>query len=585
VSRVQWVSPSPLWDDLLRPGTAAAFRAPALLRFATDEFMEAFQASLAASPAALRGVVARPETWRRPAAGLPATDAPAEAGSAAQEGAAEVLKLYQPAHGRFYLVAASLACRVPGLPEHTVHFDEGESVSFVLRRLADDGELAWVAGAAGAAGWTGAPEAELAPGEERLPMFASHYAADGLTRRVFAGLVPVGRREAYVGGRTVTPAGAEPEAPTGAEDPRRLAFQRDVVDPWAGLVEWRDTQKGGTVKLRTSADAAAEQASALLLLDFADWLREHLDPVWRAIQPGASEDLTDAQSTLATTLLGTPVRRRSGAAGTLAGALRAAVSRRDDIEGLSLAQGSATVPPGLVPVLLTGLPLAATSGPSGTAAADHALEQPLLGLIRRAAVPATIPAEQRPRPIVEQVAAALPPAPAPEPEGGAASEAPRAPTLAPLNAQGNDRYVIRCVYLRPRCGRGYPPALSEPTEPFRLASFFDPDAPQRPIRVALPVDTTPAGLRKFDRNVAFLLSDELRRQMSRVKGLKELMDGEVDEPKPGLDLSVICSLSIPIITICALILLMIVVSLLNFIFRWIPFFVMCFPVPSLKAKE
>ena len=32
----------------------------------------------------------------------------------------------------------------------------------------------------------------------------------------------------------------------------------------------------------------------------------------------------------------------------------------------------------------------------------------------------------------------------------------------------------------------------------------------------------------------------------------------------------ICSLSIPIITLCALILLIIIVTLLDFIFRWLP---------------
>jgi len=46
-----------------------------------------------------------------------------------------------------------------------------------------------------------------------------------------------------------------------------------------------------------------------------------------------------------------------------------------------------------------------------------------------------------------------------------------------------------------------------------------------------------------------------------------------------------CSLSIPIITICALILLTIIVSLLDFIFRWLPLFIVCFPVPGFKGKK
>jgi hypothetical protein len=53
----------------------------------------------------------------------------------------------------------------------------------------------------------------------------------------------------------------------------------------------------------------------------------------------------------------------------------------------------------------------------------------------------------------------------------------------------------------------------------------------------------------------------------------------------GLELGVMCSLSIPIITICALILLMIIVSLLDLIFRWLPLFVVCFPLPGFKGKK
>jgi hypothetical protein len=53
----------------------------------------------------------------------------------------------------------------------------------------------------------------------------------------------------------------------------------------------------------------------------------------------------------------------------------------------------------------------------------------------------------------------------------------------------------------------------------------------------------------------------------------------------GMSLGVMCSLSIPIITICALLLLMIIVSLLDFIFRWLPYFVVCFPLPGFKGRK
>ncbi len=52
-----------------------------------------------------------------------------------------------------------------------------------------------------------------------------------------------------------------------------------------------------------------------------------------------------------------------------------------------------------------------------------------------------------------------------------------------------------------------------------------------------------------------------------------------------MNIGMMCSLSIPIVTICALLLLMIIVSLLDFVFRWMPYLMVCFPVPGFKAKE
>jgi hypothetical protein len=143
--------------------------------------------------------------------------------------------------------------------------------------------------------------------------------------------------------------------------------------------------------------------------------------------------------------------------------------------------------------------------------------------------------------------------------------------------------------------------VSDATEPFVMAGFFDPDAPARPIRIGLPVDTTPAGLRKFDKNTAFMVSDVLCGQIDRAKGLGlgDLVrtvlpwplhkDLDVPDKGPckedGLAFGMICSLSIPIITICALILLMIMVSLLDIIFHWMPYFIMCIPLPKFNGKQ
>ena len=145
--------------------------------------------------------------------------------------------------------------------------------------------------------------------------------------------------------------------------------------------------------------------------------------------------------------------------------------------------------------------------------------------------------------------------------------------------------------------------ISDATQPFKLAGFYDPDAPARPIRIALPIDTSTAGLRKFDKNTAFMVSDMLCGQIDRMKAMslgdlvrsvlpwpfhKDLSVPEAgpctDKKDLTLQAGMICSLSIPIITICALILLMIMVSILDYVLRWLPYFFICFPIPGFKSK-
>jgi hypothetical protein len=162
-------------------------------------------------------------------------------------------------------------------------------------------------------------------------------------------------------------------------------------------------------------------------------------------------------------------------------------------------------------------------------------------------------------------------------------------------------FLLRFVHLNEDCGPLNPPTLSRPSDTFELASFFDVDAPARPVRITLPMDTSPAGLRKHARGTAFVLSNMLCGQVQRAKGLglidlirqvlpwplhKDLDIGDGGGCKDGndVDIGMICSLSIPIITLCALILLLVIVFLLDFVFRWVPWLIMCFPVPKLNGK-
>jgi hypothetical protein len=67
--------------------------------------------------------------------------------------------------------------------------------------------------------------------------------------------------------------------------------------------------------------------------------------------------------------------------------------------------------------------------------------------------------------------------------------------------------------------------------------------------------------------------------MESVGNLKDVLNGKVDGGVAAqFDFGTICSFSIPIITICALIVLLIFLYLLNIVFWWIPFFRICFPL-------
>lgn len=592
-SQIQWLTAAPLWGELAAGADKGPFRSPALLRFATDQFMEDLQGVLASqTPGDIANYVAQAEAWWNPAVGLtsPGSTTTAKTGKA-PAGATDppLLKFFQPVHSRFYLVSASLVCRLPGLPDHTVKGNQGESTAFVLRKLSPkDGltkvdlsvfdsskmdEYAWIPG--DLSGWVLASATGLAAGEEKLPTFALPYGTNGSRRRIYSGVIPVSHRQAYVAGQKLIPPtdNKKPPSPETVEDPRTIDFQRKVLDPWADLANYRDQSIQSNPPLTKAAldqmTTGVAQASALVLIDFATFLQQQLPNVWDAIKSKSEAPVSGKPKQLALyrTLRDTTVVNYIGSKSTtLADAITTASDHDNDFEREPL---DPTKPPSLPDNYLGPLLVVFYgTGVSGYSGPDP--EADLTALIGRDT--------DQTRPIQAKVEAALleyaPTAPA-------SNVRPPAKNVA--NPQGDDWFIVRCVYLRPQCGRGALPVMSEPSRPFQLASYFDPDAPARAIQVALPVDTTPAALRRYDKNVAFMISDQLGQQMSRVKGLKQLMDGDLADPN-GLGLGMICSLSIPIITICAFIVLMIFLILLNLIFWWLPFFKICFPLPSFKAK-
>lgn len=493
--------------------------------------------------------------------------------------------------------------------------------------------------------------AQRVRGEERQPMFPARYTQDdGRGRRLFVGSVPVGKREAFQGAQKTVP-GETPPAPM---DPRVALFHKQVLGPWKAMVSgaMRNGAVGqaldGTEAMRIAlraarlpgiyaklgddafdpnrpdADALREARSRLqtaswyLLLDLLHFLQrqtpdfweDHVLPgtppapgPWRTLYDALDEaempaDLAGVGWTLATFNTTDDVSARDqcpGYAGRIDLNLLAALRRASGIAGLEDQLDAAE----------DTLALPASGIAAGWPDFLFLFADPWFGVLTPDApdgfeAQATDYLRERIEAQIDALGGTLAAALADGP--GADPTLPDAPLASVQPADMREAwYVMRLVYERPDCAPFHGSVVSQATAPFQMAGFFDPDAPARPIRIGLPLDISPAGLRKFDKNTVFVMSDMLCGHIDRMKGLsfgdlvlsvlpfpfhKGLDVPEKGPCKQGADpLGVMCSLSIPIITICALILLMIIVSLLDLIFRWLPYFVVCFPLPGFKGKK
>jgi hypothetical protein len=612
---VEWTMPAPLWPQTGDPtvqDNRVRFRTPVLLRFATDTFMDDFLNLLNTQPERLSEFIAMPEQWDKP----PGEPAPpvtksgmmltlfrarsaavkrlqakgvrviGESSSPSVDAAKKGVKLYQAAHQRFYLVTACLVCRVLGLPDRKIDAGAQEKATFVIRMLQkganadlknpdpkDCTELALVNGA-----WQQAADPEtLIDGEEQRPLFPAAFRQDDARRRrLLAGLVPVADRE-----RLLQAAHIAPGSSGGDDkfmDPRRMLLRTRVTCPMKTMEDSAtaaytlattpapDPSKGlsnadkDSIISRTNDQL--QLVSWYVLLDLAKFFEANLDELWQEIKnQGNGHNLLPASKaiwdTLAQTYFGPT---------TLLSAVWQAYQAESILDTVitpysTQAGGSTSEWPGF-----------AFRFYSASLTGAQQLSPPLDRKSFEASIVDALPA-QNPHP----------PMPV------------RTISQAHANSQDPVWFAIRCVLERPNCGSLTPPFLSEPTVAFQMAAFFDPDAPARPIRIGMPVDTTPAGLRKFDKNTAFVMSDTLCGQVGKMssKGLIDLimsvlpfplhkdLDGGSSACAGG---GMVCSFSIPIITICALILLIIFVKLLDIVFFWMPFFQICLPLPNFNAK-
>jgi hypothetical protein len=621
---IEWTMAAPLWPSIGSPSDSSErlrFRTPTILRFTTDTFMDDFHNLLAVQPSRLNEYVAAPETWTSPpndpvaplekqglalvlqrardraVKRLEARGTRVIGAAAIISGPATVLKLFQPVHQRYYLVTTCLVCRMLGLPDRSIDAGAQERATFVLRLLQprpnasktnpdprDCDELALVQGK-----WQVLSDPENLPaGEEQHALSPASYVEEDLrTRRLLIGLIPVGDRERLLQAVQPNPAGA-PTLPD-LVDARDILLKMQVIGPLSNLETLaNDTLTSTQVRpgmppltgdqesvrqaaipgILARANNQIQQISFYILLDLARYFESNINDLWQAIHNGNASAVQDP---VKKQVWNTLQSIRFGA-NTMIDALRIAYDSSLALDAMR------TVYPN---------PDGANQWPS--------LQFPFYTVTSTSVQSLTGLSTQDDRKAFDDqiVAALVKPSPNPFPQ--------RVVAQANANPQGVTWFTIRCILERPNCGALTRPLVSEPTAAFQLAAFFDPDAPARPIRIGLPIDTTPAGLRKFDRNTAFVMSDTLCGQVSKMSGmsfadlvlsvlpwpLHQDLGGGGGKPcgPPGVAWGMVCSFSIPIITIVALILLIIFVKLLDIIFFWIPFFQICLPLPKFSAKD
>ena len=181
----EWRAPALVWN-----GNVSSVGRPRILEIRNDEFIPVFLRAMASAD---------------PASFFDQHQPNANGGGAS----AESLKLFQPLHGCYYLVTASLVCRQLGLPDKAIARADGETVSFVIRRRTSDGEAAWIVTDDGGC-WDPLEAGEilaLAEDEEQFPMHPATICpkpespqsafTDFLERDIHYGYIPTGKRKEY----------------------------------------------------------------------------------------------------------------------------------------------------------------------------------------------------------------------------------------------------------------------------------------------------------------------------------------------------------------------------------------------------
>lgn len=451
-----------------------------------------------------------------------------------------VLELSQPIHRRFHLLLLEVVCRTPGSPRLDPRKIDG--MGLVLRRERTGGWEGWMSDGPAKRGWLALNAPDLDPDPERL-------------RRRTPGAAATIRD--LIDARRDVAALAEQVLPLFVAPPEVCAALGKTV--LYGLVPVASSEHSEVAPAAPNYTALPGPEGEAMRGHLSSYLKSRagqplpnagawLDPAWAPLHAAGTGDSDQARLFAFTVFLQQLLVELGAFEPTdtgrelmrLLGQVR--LPTQKDAWGRVTAETTAAAfAAAAAPILVAGDP--------NTAGTRMPLEWPAVDTVLGAQ-------------ISNAALACL--------AGRFAKLAPRTPKF-----QGDTRrYAVR-GFLRVRGHDTCPARLvwSGCSEPFRVLPWWDGDGP--PARIALPDISQ---LKKVKPNVSFELPPALANLLQG--DMKKLKDGEGSTS--GLDIFWLCSFSIPIITICAFIVLSIFLSLFDLIFRWMAWIKICIPIPRPK---